>query len=1080
MAGFLAPESDTVTQPTATTAFGDPILGTTVPGGHQARDFGDAFIAGLQASSGGLAKRGKLPDMELGPDSPWYHRLASGVGQLVGDVPAMVAGGVAAQVVTGGKGGPMASAVGAFAAPMALREALIEAYTHNYATTWEGVQEVGFAAAKGGAKGAVLGAVTMGAGRVVAPILAPAGRAAVVAGTTGAEITALTTTGAALEGHMPAWQDFMDNAILLGGVKASAHVARGMYHIFAETGRTPEQIAADAKVDPALAEALKNPPKPGELPQPYGQIALEQRIESALDKDARPEVLRKNMTDEPRALELDKADPVKYEYIADGETARGVLREVTGLYQAEINAQTRGVVPNATTAAEGLKQVSDGSIAPHVIGEAGNAAEIYARAHLLRGATAHAVGEFKKLAGIPEAELSPAAKLSALAALERVAMLKAEVEGVGAEAGRALQIFRAIKRDPSFLGDAEGLLKLAERKGKLQDIAKMVADMKDPAQLAEFSRQYNKATTMEQVIEGWRAAILSGPQTHMANIMGNLTKMFVEIPESVLSASLYALDKAAHGDPLTLSQWKARAFAPYYGIKLGSKEAIFAAAEVWKMKGASVEKADVFREAIPGKAGEVIRLPFRALQVEDVLFRTLAERAEAYKLAVDRAVKEGLHPETAEGRERVTLYTGRPDFGLEAKDAAAAIKRIQDVGAESVFSQRLGPRMEIAQRAMAGSALSFIVPFVRTPANLVSWALQHTPGLNLLSGRWREDFSAGGEARARAVARVAIGTGLAATAYTLASDGSLTGGGMFDKEERRTKTAAGWQPYSIKIGEKYYSYQRIEPVAKVLGLAADLIELDRNTTDKEDKAKIATMLVLMFGNATVSTTYLSGLSNAIQAITDPGRYGENFLEQYASSLVPKAVGQVVTAADPHKREVNGIFDAIQSQLPFLREKLLPKRDVWGEPQKNDRWFAVLPVATSDVSQEKVRTEAARLHLAIADAPRFAMERAPFSAKEKRVDLTEPQRDIFREVSGKNAMEILAPIVNSSDWSQIPDFAKAEVYKKVIEGARKQGMYSALPPDDPSREKLREKLIEKVIKQTRDAETNVPAPERRVK
>jgi hypothetical protein len=189
--------------------------------------------------------------------------------------------------------------------------------------------------------------------------------------------------------------------------------------------------------------------------------------------------------------------------------------------------------------------------------------------------------------------------------------------------------------------------------------------------------------------------------------------------------------------------------------------------------------------------------------------------------------------------------------------------------------------------------------------------------------------------------------------------------------------------------------------------------------------------------------------------------------------------------DPHKREVDGVLDAIQSQIPFLREKLLPKRDVWGEPQKNNRWFAVLPAATSEVSKDLVRTEAERLHLAIADAPRFAMERAPFSAKEKRVDLTEPQRDIFREVSGKFAMEMLAPIVNSSDWSQIPDFAKAEVYKKVIEAARKNGMNKAMPPDAPEREKLRQKLIGRVLNEVENAEQRAPtsapvATERRVR
>jgi hypothetical protein len=124
---------------------------------------------------------------------------------------------------------------------------------------------------------------------------------------------------------------------------------------------------------------------------------------------------------------------------------------------------------------------------------------------------------------------------------------------------------------------------------------------------------------------------------------------------------------------------------------------------------------------------------------------------------------------------------------------------------------------------------------------------------------------------------------------------------------------------------------------------------------------------------------------------------------------------------------------------------------------------------SEASQNKVATEAMRLHLAIADAPKFVMERAPFAAKEKRTELEPEQRDILREVRGKNAMSILAPIVNAEDWKQIPDYAKAEIYRKVLEGTTKQGVYAALPPDAAARQKLRDQLVGKILQQVQDAE-----------
>jgi hypothetical protein len=760
-----------------------PALGGSQPDPRRVQDIGDAIIHGLKSSATGLALRGKLPEQQMDENAPWQQRIASGAAGMVADLPLSVAGAVGgAALGTAAAPGPgtlVGGGAGAFAAPMALRDALVEAYSNNYALSWEGVWEIAKAAMKGGGKGAIIGGATLGAGSVVGrtvmgavgpgvgvTMTAKGAIRATEAAALGTELATLTATSAALEGKMPTWQDFMDNAILLGGMKMATHTATALRNIYAETGRHPDQVVADAQRDPALKEALQRPAL--QIPESYKGLALEQRVQAAIDADARPEMVRRVLSGEKEWVPLGEspiADPVKYEYVTDRETATGVLRVVTQQYQNEILAQTRGVVPNKQTAIEALKAVDNGTIVERVAGEAHAAWDIYGRAHMLRGSTNHAVAELKKIAAIPEAELTPTAKLQALAAIERVAMLHAEFSGVAAEAGRALQIFRQIKRDPTFLGEAETIIKLSERKGTLQDIARFVETLKDPAQVAEFMRQHAKATTMEKTIEGWKAAILSGPQTHLANIMGNLTKYIVDVPESAIAASLFAIGKAAKGDPLTMAQWKARAFAPIYGIQFGAKDALHVAAEVWRGHGQHLEKADVYRTAIEGKVGEVIRTPFKLLQVQDALFRTVAERAKAYEMAVDRVVKEGLHPDSMEARDRITLYTQRPEIGMTEAAAAKALEAIESAGAEAVFAQRLGPKMEMLQKATQGSALGFVIPFVRTPANLVSWAVQHVPGLNLLSGRWRADFAAGGEARAKAVARVIIGTGLTVTSY---------------------------------------------------------------------------------------------------------------------------------------------------------------------------------------------------------------------------------------------------------------------------------------------------------------------------
>jgi hypothetical protein len=287
---------------------------------------------------------------------------------------------------------------------------------------------------------------------------------------------------------------------------------------------------------------------------------------------------------------------------------------------------------------------------------------------------------------------------------------------------------------------------------------------------------------------------------------------------------------------------------------------------------------------------------------------------------------------------------------------------------------------------------------------------------------------------------------------------------MFDPEQRRTKMAAGWQPYSVKIGDRYYSYERLEPVSMVLGLAADIFEMHEKLED-DDRAKGWLAVTAMFGNIAISKTYLSGLSGAFNALTDPARYGEQFYEQYASSLVPKIVGQSVMMADPHKREVDGVLAAIQSQLPFLREKLMPARDAWGEPRPNQKLFGVLPVQISEESKEKVRTEAMRLELAISPVPKFLLLSGPLDAKERQLSLPPKQRDILAEVSGRHTMSILAPFVNSPDWDHVPDLARKIIIQRAITAGREVGRAKVRENLAAEVAAAQQKIIEEIQRQS---------------
>lgn len=1092
-------------------AIDDPWGAVPPPGGAQrnprvAQDIGDHLMAGLEASSGGLIARGELPDIVMGADAPWYHRAAYGVGGLVGDAPAITVGAIGGSLVAPGVG----TMAGSFAAPTALREALVAAYKHEYATTWEGVVDVGLEGIKGGLKGATIGAVTFGAGRFVGPLASQASARLAGAPTAGAatgakattfaaEIAALTGTGSALEGRMPSRQEFLDNALLLGGVKGVIKASESMMRNFAETGKTPAEQVNDAMNDPVLREQILKGTKDGEVPDAYKALAVEERVRTALDNAKQPKMMQAMLDTVKDTNKPLSEEPVRYEYITDAETAQGVIQAASRAFAEQVEAQRRGTVPTAKSVTDGQKMVEAGLVKPHEIGKAPNDAEIVARAVLTKGAAERAQRIADEISRKDPAEVSTADQLRLYGAMEQVGLFYSELAGSGAELGRAMRMLREVKRDPGMLGNAEAMVKQFNKRTAVGDLTTLARSLKDPAQMAKFADTMRRATPMEKVTEVWKAAILSGFKTPIANILGNVGRLGVEQATAPLEASLGMARSLAKGEPVSGAVFKARALAPIIGTRLAVQDGMRLITEVqnlykeakrtgdlkhvedakalmkkvWQTEEAHLDKYEVFQQANVGKTGMATKAVFDVMLLGDIPFRTVGERAKAYELAVERAVNEKYTPGTREFDSAVQRYTEQPTAGLAAEQATEVTNAIRHAGAEYVFAEPLGPRMNKVSQAVQGSVAEFIFPFRRTPINIMSWALQHMPGLNLLSSRWRADFAAGGAKREQALARVVIGTALAGIGYEMAAGGQITGGGLFrSSNENRVKRAAGRQPYSFVIGEEYYSFQRLEPVARVFSLAADMYELMEATDDPEVKDNIGAMLVLMFGNATVSTTYMSGVANAMNAVADPARYGGNWIEQYAASLVPKAVGQAVTANDPYKREVDGVLQAIQSQMPFLREKLLPVRDIWGELAKNENLFTVLPIAVSrkekDTQQQKVKDEAARLTLGIGDAPKAVAERGPFKASARQVELTQEQRDIWRKTRGETAMKILMPIVNGPDWEGLPAFVQTAVFKRAFKSANDLAKSKAAPADSPLRMQKREDILRQVQEQIDEA------------
>ena len=337
----------------------------------------------------------------------------------------------------------------------------------------------------------------------------------------------------------------------------------------------------------------------------------------------------------------------------------------------------------------------------------------------------------------------------------------------------------------------------------------------------------------------------------------------------------------------------------------------------------------------------------------------------------------------------------------DLQDRQALATRALEVAREVTFTRQLkdsesGFRSLSRRGQMAVNAhpvLRPFVPFIRTPVNLLSFAGERmvdpaTSGLRMLYGfrspkelkaitknrkRFIADLASNdpqrvAEARGRAIA----GFGFSATGAMFAYSGNLTGGGPEDYKQKKILEQAGWQPYSIKIGDDYYSYQRADPFASMLGIFADFGDICRYAPPEMDAelADYGFTLGISFARNIGSKTYLQGLMDLTGLMQEPERYVEKTgLKLVGSSVMFSGLlGQSVQAVggDESMREIRTWTDAIKAKIPFLSQELDAQRNFMGEPSERymslgGRWTDWwLPVMHSTTSSDPINRELAGL------------------------------------------------------------------------------------------------------------------------
>jgi len=409
------------------------------------------------------------------------------------------------------------------------------------------------------------------------------------------------------------------------------------------------------------------------------------------------------------------------------------------------------------------------------------------------------------------------------------------------------------------------------------------------------------------------------------------------------------------------------------------------------------------QNAVAGIKGSIIRTPTRALSAADELFKGIARRMEINGLALRQAKAEGLTGDAL--KNRVADLSANPTEAMQ--DQAGKYARYV------TFQTPLGPVGQAVSRVSQSSRWGvpvgkFVVPFVRTPVNLIKYATERSPLAPILP-EWEADFKAGGARRDLAVAKAMLGSGAGLMFYQWAKEGKITGGGPADDNARALMQADGWQPYSIKVGDKWVSYGRLDPLSTTMGVAADLATKGDEMTDSQRQNAAVVVTASIIKNLS-SKTWLSGVSDLSEVIDDPERKGGSYIRNEAASLaVPGILAQIARASDPEQRDTGTMANAIKSRVPILSQQVPARLDVWGQPQQRQN----LPMGLSAVAPFNVSTPKGDPVTAQLLASGVHVNKP--SPSIAGVKLTPEQLRAYQIAIGKRSYPAVAGVVGGPDW-----------------------------------------------------------------
>lgn len=316
-----------------------------------------------------------------------------------------------------------------------------------------------------------------------------------------------------------------------------------------------------------------------------------------------------------------------------------------------------------------------------------------------------------------------------------------------------------------------------------------------------------------------------------------------------------------------------------------------------------------------------------------------------------QAQSEGYTGSQMQARATELMLMSRPE---------AIQKASTDFASEATYNVKPYGFMGIVSNTIEGltrkvPALKIVVPFTRIVGNVVNRGLNNSPWgyVRALTGkagtekdpRTFKEYSP--EERNALLIRATIGTTAIVTATVLHQLGYLTihGAGPSDPDKKKQLRQTGWKPYTIQIGDKYFSYT-YTPFGLAMAATGNFLDNEKyqDFSSKEGLDRF-TYAFQSIASTIFNQSFLSGLStffdiiagkSPAQQITSFRRFAANTVSSFAVPFSSALKDLEAIATDPNIPKVDNLRQAIVANIPFASQALKPQLNALGEPIKASR------------------------------------------------------------------------------------------------------------------------------------------------